>query len=508
MVAASDGLEWNKTMSDQGSHGALLLTLTRAARLVGVSRGALQKKIKKGELATFEGMVKPEDLLRAYPDTQLEDNTALEHFTQIKDEAFVHRVRERLLPEPEVLAERLSGLSKELANSRAQIEHYKTITDWLYDKFNEYEKSGGTEIRHIMGPLKLWLRRELEKQSPSDYLQSYIVKESFLRLMTAHVRLLPDQREFFVEGSDTILDSALRAGLSLRYGCSNGNCGLCKAKVVSGKTHLMRHTDYVFTEAEKNQGYVLLCSHTAVTDLEIETSEIGGAQDIPKQEISTRVKKVEPLGDDLALLHLQTPRTKRLQFLAGQSVTLETGNGAESDYPVASCPCDDRNLQFHLARQRGNRLAEHVFKKLKPGDIVSLVGPKGNFTLNEESPRSLIFLAHGTGFAPVKSLIEHAMARDVAETLHLYWVAGENGLYLNNLCRSWTDALDNFLYTPIPAEKTKTTSVIKQVLKDHPDIGNFDVYVAGPSEFLEVVEKTLAAESHLSGDRLRTCLIE
>ena len=136
-------------MSDQASHGAQLLTLTRAARLVGVSRGALQKKIKKGELETFEGMVKPEDLLHAYPDMQLEDNTALEHFTQIKDNAFIHRVRERMLPEPEVLAERLSGLSKELANTRAQVERYKTITDWLYDKFNEYEKSGGNEIRQI-----------------------------------------------------------------------------------------------------------------------------------------------------------------------------------------------------------------------------------------------------------------------------------------------------------------------------------------------------------------------
>ncbi len=495
-------------MSDQASHGAQLLTLTRAARLVGVSRGALQKKIKKGELETFEGMVKPEDLLRAYPDTQLEDNTALEHFTQIKDDAFVHRVRERLLPEPEVLAERLSGLSKELAQIRSQVERYKTITDWLYDKFNEHEKSGGNEIRHIMGPLKLWLRHELEKPSPNDYLQSYTAKESFLRLMTAHVRLLPGQREFFVEGSDTILDAALRAGISLRYGCSNGNCGLCKAKVVSGKTHPMRHSDYAFTEPEKNQGYVLLCSHTAMTDLEIETSEISGVQDIPKQEIATRVKKLEPLGDDLVLLHLQTPRTKRLQFLAGQSVTLETGNGAEGDYPVASCPCDDRNLQFHLLRQRGNRLAEYVFKKLKSGDIVSLVGPKGEFTLNEKSPRSLIFLAHGTGFAPVKSLIEHAMARDVAESMHLYWVAGENGHYLNNLCRSWTDALDNFQYTPLQAEKTKTASLLKQVLKAHPDIGEFDFYAAGPAEFLTAVKKSMVADNRLPENQLRTCRVE
>lgn len=476
-------------MSEQTDHGAQLLTLTRAARLVGVTRGALQKKIKNGELQTFEGMVKPDDLLRVYPDTRLEESDGLERFTLIKDEAFAHRIRERILPEPEVLAERLSGLGKELARTRALVERYKSITDWLYEKFTDYEKSGAPEIQHIMGPLKLWLRHELEKKSPEDYLQSYVVKDSFLRLMTAHVRLVPGQREFFVEGSDTILDAALRAGISLRYGCSNGNCGLCKARVITGKTLPMRHSDYVFSEAEKLQGYVLLCCHTAVTDLDIEAAAIDGAQDIPEQQIAARVKKLEALGKDMVLLHLQTPRTRRLQFLAGQSVALEASNGAEADYPVASCPCDDRNLQFHVRRGDG-RFADYVFKKLKGGDIVTLIGPKGDFNLNEDSSRSLIFLAHGTGFAPIKSLIEHAMARDVAETMHLYWIGGEEGHYLNNLCRSWTDALDNFHYSPLN-ETAKPGSVLKQIVQDHADLGGFEIYAAGPENFLASVKKTL-----------------
>lgn len=478
-------------MSEQENNSAQLLTLTRAARLVGVSRGALQKKIKNGQLPAFEGMVRPEDLLHAYPDTRFEDNTSLEHFTHIKDEAFAHRVRERLLPEPEVLAERLAGLGRELARTRALVERYKSITDWLYEKFNEHESTGSREIKNIMGPLKLWLRHELEKKTDDDYLQSYVIKESFLRLMTAHVRLLPSRREFFVEGSDSILDAALRAGVSLHYGCSNGNCGLCKAKILSGKVLPVRHFDYTLSEAEKNQGYVLLCSHTAVSDLEIEASAIGGAQDIPAQQIATRVKNIERLGENIVLLHLQTPRTKRLQFLAGQSVTLETGNGAEADFPVASCPCDDRNLQFHMRRDSSNRLTDFVFRKLKGGDIVEVTGPKGEFALREDSPRSLIFLAYGTGFAPIKSLIEHAMARDVAETMHLYWVAGTDGYYLGNLCRAWTDALDNFQYTPLVAEPATSTSVLKQVTKDHPDLTGFDIYAAGPETFLTTVKEFL-----------------
>ena len=478
-------------MSDQESSVAQLLSLSRAARLVGVSRGALQKKIKDGELPTFEGMVKPEDLVRAYPDTQLEDNTALERFSHIKDEAFNLRIRERLLPEPEVLVERLAGLGRELAQTKALVERYKTITEWLYDKFSEFEMSGGHEIKGVMGPLKLWLRHELEKETPSDYLQSYLVKDSFLRLMTAHIRLLPGRREFFVEGSDTILDAALRAGISLPYRCSNGICGLCKAKVVSGKTLPVRHSDYSFSEVEKNQGYVLLCSHTAVSDLEIEAAVIGGAEDIPEQQIAARVKKIERLSENMALLHLQTPRTKRLQFLAGQSVLLETGNGAAAELPVASCPCDDRNLQFHIQRFSDNRLADYVFRKLKNGDIVTLTGPKGAFALHEDSTHSQIYLAYDTGFAPIKSLIENAMARDVADTMHLYWVAGKAGHYLNNLCRAWTDALDNFQYTPMVAETAEATQALTQIQADHADLSGYDIYVAGPASYLTAVKAFL-----------------
>ncbi|MBI3547338.1 MAG: 2Fe-2S iron-sulfur cluster binding domain-containing protein [Gammaproteobacteria bacterium] len=479
-------------MSDADSHDALLLTLTRAARLVGVSRGALQKKIKSGELPTFEGMVKPQDLVRAYPETRLEDNTALERFTNIKDEAFARRVRERVLPGPEVLAERLAGLSRELAQMKTSLERYRTIIDWLYDKFNEYEKSDNRDIKNTFGRLKLWLHHELERETHSDPLQSLAVKESFLRLMTAHVRLLPSQHEFFVEGSDTILDAAMRAGISLRYGCSNGNCGQCKARVSSGKTLAVRHHDYSFTEAEKNQNYILMCSHTAVSDIELETQEITSAHDIPSQQIATRVKTLEPLNDDILLLHLQTPRTKRLNFLAGQSVTLEAGNGAEASYPVASCPCDDRNLQFHIHRTPHDRFADFVFRKLKNGNIVNLTGPQGEFSLSEDSPRSLIFIAYGTGFAPIKSLIEHAMAREVAETLHLYWIEREHGHYLNNLCRSWADALDNFHYTPLTAAPDDAAQVLPRMLQDHPDLAAFDIYAAGPEAFLNATKKFLA----------------
>jgi len=305
--------------------------------------------------------------------------------------------------------------------------------------------------------------------------------------MTAHVQVKPSGREFSVDGNDSLLEAALRAGLALDYGCSIGSCGKCKARILSGEAHRTRHSDYALTAAEKNAGVVLMCCNSAVADLVIEAREAHGAADMPLQTIEARVKSVSPLGDEVRLLHLQTPRSNRLRFLAGQSVSLALPGGPSASYPVASCPCDERNLQFHIRRRAGDAFAERVFGGLKGVDSVRVEGPRGEFVLNEESHRPLVFIACDTGFAPIKSLLEHAMALDAAETLHLYWIAsGEGGHYLDNLCRSWSDALDDFRYHPISDE-----AALRQVLQDHPRLGDCDVYVAGPGPWANAAELQL-----------------
>src|SRR3970282_640744 len=145
--------------------------------------------------------------------------------------------------------------------------------------------------------------------------------------MSAHVQVQPSGRGYFVDGNDSLLEAALRAGLSLDYGCSAGSCGKCKARVVSGQVHRTRHSDYVLTAAEKNADVVLMCCHTALGDLVIEAREAHGAADMPLQSIDARIKSVSPLGDDMRLLHLQTPRSNRLRFLAGQSASLALAGG-------------------------------------------------------------------------------------------------------------------------------------------------------------------------------------
>ena len=187
-----------------------------------------------------------------------------------------------------------------------------------------------------VGVLRSWLQAALTRAPDETEHHLLAAKESYMRVMVAHVLVTPSQREFFVEGSDTLLDAALRAGLALNYGCSNGNCGLCKARIVSGQAKKVRNHDYVLSEAEKSAGVVLMCSNTAVNDLVIEAQEAGSAREIPLQQIAARVKATERLADDIMLLHLQTPRTRRLRFLAGQYVTLQAGEAPPVDYPVAS----------------------------------------------------------------------------------------------------------------------------------------------------------------------------
>jgi CDP-4-dehydro-6-deoxyglucose reductase len=471
-----------------------LLTLTRAARLVGVSRGALQSKIRNGELAAFEGMVAAEDLLRAYPEFKLEDHAALERFERIKDAAFARRVGERLLPSSEVLIARLTEMSRERAQAQSQLEYYRSLVEQLQLKLREIGDAVAPQA--AAARLLAWLTQRLQAGPQGAEPQPLLVHESFLRIMTAHVQVKPSGREFFVDGNDSLLEAALRAGLSLDYGCSIGSCGKCKARILSGEVQKTRHSDYPLTAAEKHAGVVLMCCNTAVVDLVIEAREAHGAADMPLQSIEAKVKAVDPLGDDMRLLHLQTPRTNRLRFLAGQSVSLSLADGAAASAPVASCPCDDRNLQFHIRRRAGDAFAERVFAGLRGGDTVRVDGPRGEFVLNEESHRPLIFIAGDTGFAPVKSLIEHAMALDAAEALHLYWIASATGHYLDNLCRSWSDALDNFRYTPLTpegalAEEAVVQRALGQVLQDHPRLSEHDIYVAGPEPLANAAEYLL-----------------
>jgi CDP-4-dehydro-6-deoxyglucose reductase, E3 len=468
------------------------VTVWRAAQLVGVPRGELQRQVRAGALALADGMVCTDDLLALYPQARLEDGGLLEQVQAIRTEAFARRIRERTLPSQEVLAQRLFHQSTELANTRRLLQRYHALVIELRERLR------GHAAEPLAAALAVQLDRGLAEALATEAVDPLEVMDDMLKVMSAQVTLRPSGHEFTVQGHDSLLQAGLKAGLKLNYGCGNGSCGMCKVRVTAGQVAKIAHTDYQLTERERLQGYALMCACTAASsELTLETLEAQGPQDIAPQDIVAQVRALKPLGEDTRLLHLQTPRTHRLRFLAGQSVTLGCG-GPSGDVqitlPVASCPCDDRNLHFVLARDEDNDFSRSVFAgTLKTGDAISVRGPMGDFVL-AEGLRPLLFAACDTGIAPVKSLIEHALALEAAPSIALYWlVTRSDGHFMANQCRAWSAALDGFEYAPFTdVDGAEGARQMAQALKADLFAIDCDCYLAGPEDFVRVLDQALA----------------
>ena len=355
-----------------------LLTASRAARLVGVTRGAIQKKILNDELDTFEGMVTVSALLRAYPDVQLEDDSALERVKRIKTVSTPGSREQIGLPPPEVLATRLSCMSQELANAKMELGAYTDFMQQIEDKLVDVGNSADEQMREQLSQLGAWFKHELANrpQMPKRTAE-LLAKDTFLRMIAAQVKVIPSGHDFFVEGTDSVLEAALRAGLNLNYGCNDHSCGRCKVRVVSGNVLKIHDHRYKLSQTELNLGYMLMCAYTAVTDLTVEAAEADESMHIPQQDLICQVRQITRLNDDLMILHLKITEQHTLRFMAGQSVTLSLETGEKATYSIASCPCDGQNLQFHLQRLEDDALSLRLFKGLSAEQIVNLSGPEG-----------------------------------------------------------------------------------------------------------------------------------
>jgi CDP-4-dehydro-6-deoxyglucose reductase len=477
------------------------VSIWRAAQLVGVARGVLQQQVRTGAIVLSDGLVSTERLLQLYPNARLEESGLLERVVQIRDEAFGKRVRERLLPSQEVLAQRLFAQSQELADLRRHLQRYHTLVVELQrDVRAQLAQAGpgGGAWREMEQRVTQGLARVLATESV-DLLE---VLDDMLKVTMAQVTLRPSGHQFAVHGRADLLQAGLQAGLKLNYGCGNGSCGMCKVRVISGAVARTAPFDYPLSEAEKALGYTLMCRHTAASgELTLEMLEAGGPQDIAQQEIVAKVRAVSTLAPDTRLLHLQTPRTHRLRFLAGQLVDLSFAvPGGDADvshtFPVASCPCDDRNLHFFVARDEADPFAALLLSGgVTPGASITVRGPRGKFVLTDNSNRPLVFAACDTGFAPIKSLIEQALALDDAPSLTLFWLATRSdGHFLENQCRAWSAALDPFDYELVTdADPAAGAQRIAQSMRvDLFDI-DCDFYLAGPPAFVAALQAQLRA---------------
>jgi len=304
--------------------------------------------------------------------------------------------------------------------------------------------------------------------------------------MSAVVRILPSGHAFSVEANEPLLEAALRSGLALEFGCTNGGCGECKGRVTKGEVRQIRFHDYVIRDAEKRDGTVLLCCCTADSDITIEAAEAGGPDDIPPQQVRARLYKQVVVDGAVAVVHLRVMRGKMLRFLAGQYVNLRSIVAPAVDISIASCPCDGLNLEFHFEPGGDGKMHARALAGFSKSDRFVIEGPRGRFTLDEDSPRPLLFLASDTAIAPIKSIIEHAINLELPQPMYLYWhTTRTEAHYLHNYFRSLTDALDAFCYVPI------TGAVDVDTLTGLPELGGVDGYLAGGEAFVATASDLL-----------------
>lgn len=319
--------------------------------------------------------------------------------------------------------------------------------------------------------------------------------------MSYQVTLKPSGHIFSAHTGETVLQAALREGFPLPYGCRNGACGTCKGKIIQGTVDFGSHNEDTLTEMEKRAGMALFCCASPLSDLMVECREIGVIKDIKVKTLPCRVHKLERVAPGVMVISLKLPANERLQFLAGQYIDIFMKNGKRRSFSLANAPHDDELLQLHVRNYLGGTFAEHVFTRMKERDILRFEGPLGTFFLREGSEKPIIFVASGTGFAPVKSILEHAFhvrnLRGNERQMMLYWGNRTKAdLYMTDLVESWQQKHDNFTFVPVLSEALpqdnwsgRTGLVHQAVLEDLGDLTGYQVYACGAPAMVEAAHK-------------------
>ena len=305
--------------------------------------------------------------------------------------------------------------------------------------------------------------------------------------MTFEITIKPSDHRFACAAEDTILAAAMHADLLLPYGCRNGACGTCKGRILAGDVDYGPHQAATLTLDEKRAGLALFCCARPLTDVVIEVREVRRAGDIQIKRLPCRVESIEKVAPDVAIVRFKLPANERLQFLAGQYVDFLLKDGKRRSFSLAIAPHDDKLLELHVRHVPGGFFTDQLFTQYKGREILRFEGPLGSFYLREESDRPIIFVAGGTGFAPIKAMIEHAFYSNVERPMVLYWGARAlPDLYMPALPRQWQSEHPHFTFIPVlsdPAPQQawpgRTGFVHEAVIADFPDLSGSDVYACG-----------------------------
>jgi len=326
--------------------------------------------------------------------------------------------------------------------------------------------------------------------------------------MTFQVLVNPSGRQFSCDAGESILAAAIRAGVGLPYGCKNGACGSCKGKLVSGQAELGTHQERALSAAEREAGQTLFCCAMPQSDVVIEAREVLGVGDFPIKKLPSRVAKLERVTDDVMVLSLQLPATERMQFKAGQYIEFLLKDGKRRAYSMATAPHSDELLALHIRHMPGGLFTDQLFSTLKEKDILRFEGPLGTFFLREDSEKPIVMVASGTGFAPIKAMIDHWAHQQSTRPVTLYWGGRRPAdLYMNALCEEWAKTLPNFCYIPVISDALpednwtgRTGFVHKAVMQDLQNLSDYQVYACGAPIMVEAAQRDFVAECQLPNE--------
>ena len=320
--------------------------------------------------------------------------------------------------------------------------------------------------------------------------------------MTNQVTIQPSGHHYQVAEGDTILTGAIDAGFNLPYGCRNGACGACKGKVLAG---FVDHGDYqpsALTEAEIDAGLALFCCAKPLSDVEIECREVSALNGIKPKILPVRVQSMEKLSHDVMALFLKLPSNERMQFLAGQYIEFLMKDGQRRAFSLANAPHNDDFLELHLRLVPGGKFTEYVFNEMQEKTILRIEGPFGTFYLREDSQKPIIFVAGGTGFAPIKGIVEHILHTGIQREMVLYWGARSlEDLYMPTLPKAWAEMNPNFKFVPVLSEPLETDNwtgrkglVHQAVLDDFANLSAHQVYCCGAPAMVDTALESFKAQ--------------
>ena len=322
------------------------------------------------------------------------------------------------------------------------------------------------------------------------------------------VTVQPSGRSFTVEPNEAVLPAGIRQGIGLPYGCKDGACGSCKCKMLSGSVVHGPHQEKALSADEAAAGMILTCCAVPQSDLLLESRQVTEAGALPIKKMPVRVASLEKKSDDVVLMKLQLPANDTFLFRAGQYVEFLLRDGARRSYSMANAPGDAAQLELHIRHMPGGKFTDLVFGSMKEKDILRIEGPFGSFFLREDSDAPIVMLASGTGFAPIKALLEHMQQHGITRQSTLYWGGRRpSDLYMDSWIRAFAQTHTWLQYVPVVSDALaedawtgRTGFVHKAVLQDHANLAPFQVYACGAPIVVDSARKEFCALAGLSQD--------